>query len=392
MRFVATPVGYRGRPRLVLQQLIPPRQSKVSVRICAKGRSVLGCRQPCQHRVCTHLPFLSATCFAATIISTATRLCLTMKRKAKKKKPLNDGESGGPAARTSPDGPAAPTSTSTLSANWNDLSASQAIALGGGLAATQSEQSQWQQFANHLARPSAAEPSEGRYAPSYASAANLQASQQALAASSRGGGAAAGNSIQQQQAVGLEELAGRFLYSSSQSSNAHQQLSAHPFLQREAQRNQAFAEARNVAYRGESSFHPESQHERIRFEQVGMLPALEFHPADDGGASQGWLPYQHQRASHLQDGDMGIPSISSSTRQANQQHAAVAQLSIAHPPASSPRVATSETILSRSTSDDWNSGDPADESASGVSSAHQLPLGAMSPLHFGENETNSSSD
>jgi hypothetical protein len=334
-----------------------------------------------------------------------------MKRKAKKKKLLNAGESAGPAcasAQGSPDGPA-PTSTSTLTTNWNDLSASQTLALGGGVrsAATPSEgSSPWPQpYANHLAaRPSAApdDPGDGRYASPYAPrafiASNVQSSSQEALPTTRG---AAAHST----TGGLDDLTSR-LYSSSQTNNA-QHLSVNPFLQRDAQRNPAFA-GRNVEYRGES-FPPDS-HERIRFDQQGMLPAPHEFPPDgmmagaQVGGSHMWLPYPQQSAAHRpQDSSgMGISSIaSSSSHQADQPSEQVVALPSVAQQAASPssasssshRAGTSDTMLSGSNSvDDWMPGDPADESASRVSAAHQLPTGAMSPLHFGENDTNSSSD
>jgi hypothetical protein len=336
---------------------------------------------------CIHVPFLSVSqchhlhCF---------RLCLTMKRKAKKKKLVNEGGASGSAcapARDSPIGQAR-TSSSRVTANWNDLSASQAISLGGGLASRHEEGSPPKaQHANPFARPSVADPSQGRFASTYPrafSASNVQSSRQTFVTSR----------VAAHSMVGLEELSSR-LYSSQ--SNA--QLSANPFLQREPQQNQTFT-ARNVTYR--ESFHPGS-HERIRFGQEEMLPALEFQPTegvmseiDGGGISQAWLPYQQQGANHLQDGVVGVSSISSSSlQQANQHHSVVAPSMAAHPAefsSSSPRVGTSDTMLSSSSGgDDWSPGDPADELSSGVS-AHQLPLGAMSPLHFGEDEANFSTD
>jgi hypothetical protein len=339
-----------------------------------------------------------------------------MKRKAKKKKLMNDtGANAGPAcapARSSPDRPATATSTATLATNWNDLSASQALALGGGLPATTTHSegsSPWQQYPNHLGRPTsalAADATEGRHYPRASSASNVQSSSQQPFATPQG---AAAHST----TAGLEELTSRLYSSSSQANSAQQQLAVNPFLQHEAQRNQAFA-VRSVAYRGES-FPPDS-HERIRFDQQqeGMLPAPHEFPPDgrmagaNVGGSHVWLPYHPQQgATHrLQDGGMGISSISSSSsRQANQpnEHVFANPLSMARQAASasfaSPRAGTSNTMLSSSSSaDDWIPGeDPADELAAGASDHHHhhplLPMGAMSPLHFGEHdETSSSSD
>lgn len=311
------------------------------------------------------------------------RLCLTMKRKAKKKKLMNDGESGPACAPTanSQVGRAA-TSTSTVTTNWNALSASEAISLGGALSFSNEKGTlpKVQQQANLLARPRGADPSEGQHACPYPrafSASNVQSSQQPFA-SSRG----AAHSM-----VGLEELTSR-LYS-SQSNNA--QLSVNPFLQREAQQNQTIASIYNTSKEG---FHPIS-HERIHSDQGGLMPAPEFQPegyAGVGGGRQVWLPYQQQGTSHLHGGEMGNSSVAPPSRQVNQ-HGDTTLPSTAHPASSSPRahVGTSEVMLSSSTSgDDWSPGDHADELGSGV--AAPLPLGAMSPLHFGENETNSSTD
>jgi hypothetical protein len=296
-----------------------------------------------------------------------------MKRKGKKKKPMNAGESVSacaPAPRSQVG--RATTSTSTVTTNWNALSASEAISLGGGLSFSNEKGRlpKVQQQANLLARPRGADPSEGQHAfpsPRAFCASNVQSSQQPFA-SSRG----AAHSM-----VGLEELTSRPY--SSQSNNV--QLSFHPFLNREAQRNQGFASISNSS---NESFHPTS-HERIRFDQGELLPAPEFQA--DGiaevGGSQVWLPYQQQGTSHPQ----GTSFVAPPSQQVTQRDG-IAMPSMAPP---SPRASTSDERLSSSTSgDDWSPGDHADELASGVSAP--LPLGAMSPLHFGETETNSSTD
>ena len=174
-------------------------------------------------------------------------------------------------------------------------------------------------------------------------------------------------------------------------SQSTEQLSVNPFLQRWAQlpaaeRNHAFP-TRNVRFH--ESFHAE---ERVRCDQDGRLLSLAFQQegtAREGGGSHEWLPYQQQGTSHLHDVDIRISSISSSSsrRQANE-HAATLS-SMAHQTASSPIAGTSDALLPSSSGDDWCPGGREDE-ASGVTA--QLPLGAMSPLHFGENETNSSTD
>lgn len=305
------------------------------------------------------------------------RLCLTMKRKAKK--PRKQSEAEEPDAvypRTAGSlSEMAVTTSATVPTNWSAFLAPQAVSVGGGLESRRAGPQPWD-YANALARPLDAEQIEGRYSSLYPrafSASNVQSSQQTFVTARRAS----------QSLVGLEELSRMYARSNAQ-------FSMNSFLQREAQqqapeRNQTFS-TRND--RSHESFHAD---ERIRCDQVGILPTLDFRQegtAGEGADSQVWLPYQQQAANRLHDDDMGKSSMPSSSSLHVDQHA-VALSSMARQPPSSPSAGTSDTLLPCSSGDDWCPGDPAEE-ASGETA--QLPLGAMSPLHFGENETISSSD